>query len=75
MNVTELLGKRALITEKDGYRGSKVMETKFLEVSPSGNWVKLMTMYGNKYWKPVTDLAVVEVLHDLRANEPLTKEK
>lgn len=70
MNITELLGKRVLITEKEGYRGTKVSEIKILEISPSGNWVKLMNMYGNKYWKPVQDLALVEVLKDLKADKP-----
>lgn len=70
MNITELIGKRVLITENEGYRGSKVTEIKILEIAPSGNWVKLMNMHGNKYWKPVQDLALVEVLKDLKPGKP-----
>lgn len=70
MNITELLGKRALITEKAGYRGNNITEIKVLEIAPSGNWVKLMNMHGNKYWKPVQELALIEVLTDLTSEKP-----
>ena len=71
MNITNLIGKRALVTEPDAYgRGTKVSEIKFLELAPSGNWVKLINMHGNKYWKPVTEISLIEVLLDLRAGKP-----
>jgi hypothetical protein len=65
MNITELIGKRALITESDRFSSKKATEVKFLEVSPSGNWVKLMNMHGNKYWKPVQELSLIEALIDI----------
>jgi len=71
MNITNLIGKRALITEQDNYgRATRVTEIKFLELAPSGNWVKLGNMNGHKYWKPVTEISLIEVLIDLRAGKP-----
>ena len=68
MLITECLGKRCLL--KVGNRfdfGSQVTEYRVLEISPSGGWVKLMNMYGNKFWKPLAELALVEILQDLDA--------
>lgn len=69
MRVTDLVGKRALVTIKEGYN-SKVTEVKFIEVSPSGNWVKIMNMHGTKIWKPVHEIALVETLIDLKKGKP-----
>ena len=66
MNITEVLHKRVLINVIERYYGNKITEVKFLEISPSGNWVKIMNMNGNKYWKPVTEISIVEVLKDLK---------
>ena len=64
MNVNEILGKRCLmrIGVKDRYASKKVDEYKILEISPSGNWAKLMNIYGSKFWTEVTNIALVEVL-------------
>lgn len=70
MNITELIGCRVLISEKGRYNSSSIGEVKIMEVSPSGNWVKLMDIYGKKYWKPVTDVSLVEVLKDLKPEKP-----
>lgn len=73
MNVTELIGKRALLKLGNGgsfMRSTSIDEFKFLEVSPSGNWVKLMNMHGNKFWRAVTDVSLVETLKDLKADKP-----
>ena len=70
MNITELIGKRVLMTEKERFGRQDITEIKILEISPSGNWVKLMNMHGNKYWRPVTNLALIEVLIDLKAGKP-----
>jgi len=67
MNVTELLHKRVLVTEKErGYSSSsKVEEIKILEISPSGTWIKIQNMNGNKFWKHYSDITPVEVLSNL----------
>ena len=74
MNITELLYKRVLITEKAGYTGNRIEEVKILEIAPSENWVKLMNMHGKKYWKPITELSLIEVLIDLKSGKKTTSE-
>lgn len=73
MLLKELIGQRLLIKGISGRFGSNstVDEVKILELSPSGNWVKIMNGYGNKFWKSVTDIAVIEVLKDLRDGKPM----
>jgi len=71
MVITELLGERCLLkVGKTLYRDSEVQEYKILEVSPSGQWVKLMTIHGTKFWKPVVEVSLVEVLKSLKPEEP-----
>jgi len=68
MNIQELLHKRVLVAEKENsYRASNktVKEIKILEVSPSGNWVKIQNDTGNKYWLHYSDITPVEVLSSL----------
>jgi len=65
MNIIELIGKRILISDSTGFGRASVNEVKVIEVSPSGNWVKLMNMYGNKFWKPLKDISLVEVLKSI----------
>jgi len=69
MEITDLVGKRVLLktSGRYAYREEEVTEYKILEVSPSGNWVKLMNLNGNKFWKPITGLSYVETLIDLKA--------
>ena len=71
MNITELLGKRCLLQVNAGrFSSQKVDEYKVLEIAPSGNWVKLQSIYGNKFWRPVAEVSFVEELKDLRAGKP-----
>lgn len=67
MNLSELLHKRILIAEKTNNFNGKttVEEIKILEVSPSGNWVKVQNMNGNKYWKHYSDIVPIEVLESV----------
>lgn len=69
MNITELVGKRCLLSVKIGWQPS-VDEYKVLEVSLSGNWIKLMNIYGKKFWKPIQEVSFVEELRDLKADKP-----
>lgn len=65
--MTDLIGKRALIKDSSGgFRGSGVYEVKFLETSSNEGWVKLQGENGNKYWRPITDISVVDVLKEVR---------
>lgn len=71
--MSDLVGKRMLLkVGKAGAwgRDAEVQEFKILELSPSGNWIKLMNAYGNKFWKPVADVAVVEELKPLKVDRP-----
>ena len=75
MTIDELVGKRALlkVTGKGSgrwYGAEPVEEYRVLEVSPSGNWVRLLNTNGNKFWRAVTEIALVEVLKVL---EPAPK--
>lgn len=69
VEVVPLIGRRCLLSAVKGY-SSGVHEFRIEEVSPSGNWVKLMTLHGQKFWKPVTEVSLVEVLKDLRPEKP-----
>lgn len=71
--VNELVGQRALlkVSVKQPFRTEEgVSEYRIEEISPSGNWVKLLSMYGSKFWRPVTSVSLVEVLKDLRREPP-----
>ena len=70
MKITELLNKRCLLKLNRGYGSGSVTEYKVLEVSPSGNWAKLMNLNGNKFWQAVTEVSFVEELIDLKADKP-----
>ena len=71
MLVKELVGERCLLkVGKTLYRDSEVQEYRILEASPSEQWVKLMTIHGTKFWKPITEVALVEVLKSLKPSEP-----
>ncbi len=70
MIIEDLLGKRCLVKETARYGNSGVTEVKVLEIAPSRNWVKMMSQYGNKYWKPTNEIQVIEVLVDLKTGKP-----
>lgn len=69
MNLKELLHKRILVSEKtNSYNSASIVtELKILEVSPSGNWVKVQNMNGNKYWKHVSDVVPIEILESIES--------
>lgn len=65
MNVNELIGKRCLMNGATRFSRNSVEEYNVMEVSPSGNWMRLMNTHGTKFWKPVTDMGLVEVLKQI----------
>lgn len=65
-----LIGKRMLLIVGNGVGAVAVQEYKVLEVSPSGSWVKLQNMNGNKFWGAITEVVVVEELKDLKIDRP-----
>jgi hypothetical protein len=64
MNIQDLLHKRILLAEKTSrYNQEKIVkEFKILEISPSGNWVKVQNDFGKKYWVPTIEIIPIEVL-------------
>ena len=67
MNIRDYVGKRCLLKVTKDY-SSEVQEFKIIEVSPSGNWVKLQSNYsGQKFWKQLSDIAFVELLQELES--------
>jgi len=72
MNIIDLLHKRVLVAEKEhSYRSEKtVKEIKILEISPSGNWIKIMNDNGNKFWKHYSDITPIEVLAAVNKDKP-----
>jgi hypothetical protein len=70
--MNNLVGKRVLlkISNNRFYMGGDVQEYKILEVAESGNWVKLININGNKFWKARTDISFVEELKDLNLGKP-----
>jgi len=68
MNVHDYVGARCLLNVKEvNWSSGDVNEYKILEVSPSGNWVKLLNLNGRKFWKPITTISFVEELRDFKA--------
>jgi len=74
MNLKELVHKRILVAEKQqGYNAKQTVEEyKILEVSPSGNFVKLQNMNGNKFWKTSADIIPIEILIETETKPRLT---
>lgn len=72
MTIFDLLHKRVLVAEKStGYNSKNVVEEiKILEISPSGLWVKIQNMNGNKFWKMSSDIVPIEVLAHLNIDKP-----
>jgi hypothetical protein len=65
MNMNEFVGKRCLLVVRNGsWDKGTTNEFKILEVSPSGNWTKLMNLFGNKFWSATETIALVEVLKE-----------
>ena len=68
MNISDYLNKRCLLkVGASSWGSSGVEEYRILEVSVSGNWVKLQNRHGNKLWHAVTEVSFVEELRDFRA--------
>lgn len=65
MNIIELIGKRVLLKLSDTYHCEAPEECRILEVSPSGNWIKIMNLNGRKFWKAIKSVSLVEVLKDI----------
>lgn len=70
LNSNNIINKRVLLKIGQGYQSIDVAEYKVLEFSPSGTWVKLQNTNGNKFWKAIQDVALVEILRDLREDRP-----
>jgi hypothetical protein len=61
--VTTLVGKRILATLDATTFGRRCPEEyRVLEVSPSGNFVRLQNAHGNKFWRMAGEVAVLEEL-------------
>ena len=82
INVRDLIGKRCLMKQHSSgtnnwYNDKGITEYKILEVSPSGLWVKLINMNGNKFWELLSGIQLIEILQDLtstRSNADAVKE-
>lgn len=64
-NLQNLVGKRILMVSGNGRiynQATQVDEYKILEISPSGNWVKVMDKFGSKIWKTSSDIQPIEIL-------------
>ena len=71
MNIQELIGYRVLLKVSGGrFSNESVTEYKILEIAPSGNWVKLQNIGGNKFWKSLTEISFVEKLQEINAGRP-----
>jgi hypothetical protein len=73
MNIQELIGTRCLMKLTGSYpHRDSIDEFKIIEISPSGNWVKLRNRHGLTFWKPIVEISLVEKLIDLKS-EPCPK--
>ncbi len=57
-----LVGHRILAATQKSYNGTSVNELRVLELSPSGEWLKTMDLYGRRTWTQTATMACVEVL-------------
>jgi transcriptional regulator of NAD metabolism len=65
MGLNELLYKRVLISDKEAdfnLSGKIVKEIQILEISPSGNFVKILNENGTRNWLHCNEFCLVEVL-------------
>ena len=59
----DLVGERVLMTVLEGYgKGRQVSEYRVLEVSPAGEWIKTIDLYGHRCWTPVAQATLAEKL-------------
>jgi hypothetical protein len=70
MDMNEYVGKRCLLIVAVKFCSGVVEEFKVLELSPSGNWVKLMNLNGRKLWKALSEISFVELLKDFNIEKP-----
>jgi hypothetical protein len=75
MSIEKFIGKRILASTKERYVSSKPEELRVLEVSPSGNWARVMNCFGTKSWRPVLDIVVVEQLRSFDREKPPPNEE
>ena len=59
VNWHDLIGKRALVRRKPYF---EVIEVKILEISPSGEYIKLEYLTGHKSWESIHSLELIEPL-------------
>ncbi len=73
--ITEYVGRRVIAALKNSPWGEDDVydEYRVLEVSPSGNFVRLLTCFGRKFWRPVTDVALIEALKPFEPHPPQEK--
>ena len=58
-----MIHKRVLVAEGTSYnRPALVTEFLLMEVSPSGNYVKVRDFDGRRFWKIVSDVRIIEIL-------------
>ncbi len=60
-----------MVLDKDsgcGLSSKAVKEIRILELSPSGDFVKIMNDKGTKHWMYYTDISPIEVLLNLESN-------
>lgn len=62
MDLRDLVGRRVLATTSIHRTVGSIQEYRILEVSPSGNYTRIMDAFGHKIWRLSTDLIVVETL-------------
>ena len=74
ITAADLVGSRVLVVSKNGrYGEATVEERRVLELSPSGQWVRLMDQHGRKYWTRAAELQIIEVLATTTEPRPVTE--
>lgn len=66
--LSRYVGKRLLVRipgVNHSRYGANVIEAKILEASPSGNYVKLLNIWGEKFWKATSEITFIEELKTL----------
>lgn len=71
----DCVGKRLLVKSSSSWLTSHPFEVKLIEISPSGEYVKLLMPDGYDRWHDVGDNVIMEVLPDVKKNRRSTDVK
>lgn len=71
----DCIGKRLLVKRANAWFTDHPSEVKVIEISPSGEYIKLLMPDGHKYWYDVGNYMIMEILPEVKENRRSTDTK